>query len=288
MTAKQNHMFVLGGAAALMLSTWSGCATTYPPSELIKARDAYAESERSVAAQYNPAGLHEAKVALEHAEKLYKQDDNAHATRDAAYIAMRRAERAKAEGQTAQLSARAADAEKSAAELRTKSAEQARQQLDSARDQLASATEARQAAEARAQEAMTQLRLSRAVEMAEEPRGTVLTIPGAFLFASNESRLQPTASDKLDKIVAALKEQQDRKILVEGHTDSTGTNEFNQQLAQERANAVASYLTSHGIPSDKVTATGIGETRPVATNDTAEGRANNRRVEITVQKLEPQ
>jgi outer membrane protein OmpA-like peptidoglycan-associated protein len=286
MKSRWNNIGV-GGAAASMLISLGGCATTQPPSELIQAREAYANSERSAAAKYDPAALHEAKVALDRAEKLFEEEEDARSTRDAAYIAMRRAERAKVEGQTAQFNARAVEAKKSAAERQTAAAQKTQQQLEAARDRLASAKQAREAAEARAQEAMTKLRLSQAVAMTEEPRGTVLTVPGAFLFASGKSQLQPIAGDKLDKIAEALKQQQNRKILIEGHTDSRGSNELNQRLSQERADAVASYLSSHGVPREQISAEGVGESRPIATNETPEGRAYNRRVEITVQRVEP-
>ncbi len=283
----KRHEIVAGGMTGILMTVLGACATTRPPSELIEARDAYAESERSAAAKYDPAALHDAKVALQRAEQLYEEEDDARETRDAAYIAMRRAERAKVEGQTAELNARATEAKTNAAKVQSQAAERAREELRATRAEVAAAEQARKAAEERAQQAMMKLRLSRAVAMAEEPRGTVLTVPGAFLFASNESQLQPTANEKLTTIVEALKEQQNRKILIEGHTDSRGSSELNQRLSQERADAVAAYLASHGIAREQITATGVGESRPVASNDTPEGRANNRRVEITVQRLEP-
>ena len=273
--------------AGMIVVVLAGCATARPPSELIKARDAYAASERGAAAQFDPAALHDAKVALERAERLYEEEEDARSTRDAAYIAMRRAERADVQGETAQLNARAQEAKSRAAAAQAKAASEAQTQLEATREQLASATDAREAAEQRSQEAMMKLRLTQAVAITEEPRGTVLTVPGAFLFASGKSVLQPTANAKLDKVVEALKAQQNRKILIEGHTDSQGANEMNQQLSEARAQAVASFLTSHGVPNEHITSVGVGESRPIASNETPEGRANNRRVEITVQRTEP-
>ena len=134
---------------------------------------------------------------------------------------------------------------------------------------------------------MLKLQLSKAAAVTEEPRGTVIVLAGGFLFRSEDATLMPTASEKLDQIVSAVKEQGNRKILVEGHTDSRGADDYNMNLSKQRADSVANYLTSHGIASEKVSATGVGSTRPVASNDTPEGRATNRRVEITIQRTEP-
>jgi outer membrane protein OmpA-like peptidoglycan-associated protein len=121
----------------------------------------------------------------------------------------------------------------------------------------------------------------------EESRGTVITIPGSVLFASGKSTLLPSAQIKLNAVAEALKDQDDRKIMVEGHTDSQGTEDFNMVLSQGRAQAVRDYLVSRGVPTDRITAQGYGLTRPVADNKSPEGRANNRRVEIIVETIEP-
>jgi len=79
-------------------------------------------------------------------------------------------------------------------------------------------------------------------------------------------------------------ETKERKLTIEGHTDSQGSSAFNQDLSQRRANAVRSYIISRGYPSDLVVAQGIGKDRPVADNTSPEGRANNRRVEIIIDR----
>jgi len=85
----------------------------------------------------------------------------------------------------------------------------------------------------------------------------------------------------LDKVAEIAKKYPNLKLRVEGHTDSTGSADLNQTLSQKRADAVRNYLTSNGgIPGDQVVAAGFGKTRPIASNDTAEGRAQNRRVEF--------
>ena len=94
------------------------------------------------------------------------------------------------------------------------------------------------------------------------------------------------AQSKLTSVAEALKDQDDRKIVVEGHTDSVGSDASNQELSMARAQSVVGFLTSHGVPADRVTAQGFGASRPVADNKSPEGRANNRRVEIIVQNQE--
>jgi OOP family OmpA-OmpF porin len=92
----------------------------------------------------------------------------------------------------------------------------------------------------------------------------------------------PIAQSKLNDVAKALKDQGYKAIVVEGHTDSRGSDENNMKLSQRRADSVRSHLITQGITADKITAVGWGESRPVADNDTAEGRANNRRVELVV------
>jgi outer membrane protein OmpA-like peptidoglycan-associated protein len=116
----------------------------------------------------------------------------------------------------------------------------------------------------------------------EEARGTVITLDGSVLFASGKYDLLPIARQKLTDIAHALKDQGFKKITVEGHTDSRGSESTNRMLSENRAMAVRTLLVSEGIEPDKITAIGLGESRPIADNSTPEGRANNRRVEIIV------
>jgi outer membrane protein OmpA-like peptidoglycan-associated protein len=90
----------------------------------------------------------------------------------------------------------------------------------------------------------------------------------------------------LDKVAATLVEYDQTIIEVAGHTDSTGSETYNQSLSERRASSVASYLSSRGVPSQRLITVGGGESHPVASNDTAEGREQNRRVEITIVPVE--
>jgi len=99
-------------------------------------------------------------------------------------------------------------------------------------------------------------------------------------FETNKAVLKVSAYPKLQEVIASLNGQPDLKVLIEGHTDSTGKKDYNQKLSEQRAAAVMKYLNSKGIAAERMTATGYGMERPIASNDTAEGRAENRRVEF--------
>ncbi|MCP3099072.1 OmpA family protein [Myxococcus sp. K15C18031901] len=139
-------------------------------------------------------------------------------------------------------------------------------------------------AERKASEALSQLeQANKDLRVSEEARGTVLTLSGSVLFASGKSELLPVARQRLSDVAEVLK-QSDNPLLIEGHTDSQGSDELNQRLSYQRAERVKDYLMDRGIPGDRIQVRGLGEYQPVASNSTAEGRANNRRVEIVVER----
>jgi len=118
----------------------------------------------------------------------------------------------------------------------------------------------------------------------QEERGLVLTLSGSILFRSAKSDLMPNARVKLDQVAQALLAIPARNLIVEGHTDSQGADAYNQDLSQHRAEAVRNYLVQKGYPANRIQAHGRGEVSPIANNDSAEGRANNRRVEIVIER----
>lgn len=113
------------------------------------------------------------------------------------------------------------------------------------------------------------------------PRGMVITL-NDVLFANGQSSLNPGADANLSKIFNFMSNNPDRKLLIEGHTDSVGSVQSNQQLSQNRAQSVYSYLISQGVPASRLSVQGLGESSPVSSNASASGRQQNRRVEITV------
>jgi outer membrane protein OmpA-like peptidoglycan-associated protein len=112
-----------------------------------------------------------------------------------------------------------------------------------------------------------------------------LNMPGNVTFATDSSDLSPAFFDVLTSVSKILKEFDQTVVEVAGHTDNTGTDAYNQSLSERRASAVAQYLQSQGVISQRLITVGMGEARPVADNGTTEGRQVNRRVEITMVPL---
>jgi outer membrane protein OmpA-like peptidoglycan-associated protein len=112
-----------------------------------------------------------------------------------------------------------------------------------------------------------------------------LNMPGNVTFATDSSDLSPAFFDVLNSVAKVMKEYNKTVVEVAGHTDSTGSDSYNQALSERRAGAVAQYLRSQSIGSERLLTVGMGEARPVADNGTADGRQANRRVEITMVPL---
>lgn len=273
----------------------SACASTIPTPELVGARHAYDQARIDPNAALVPESVLSAKQALDKAESVHNSDPQSDAERSYSYVAERRAELAVALGANAKSKK---DASQSTANygqlqdnLRTSAVaqlgaergavNQLGTQLAQTQTGLAQETDARKAAEARAARAMESL--AKIAQVKEEARGMVITLSGQVLFVTGKSELLPAAQDQLGVVAKALQDQGPiRPIVVEGYTDSVGSEAANLKLSQDRAEAVRSFLVSKGLPSDKLTAVGRGKANPVAPNDTADGRANNRRVELIV------
>jgi outer membrane protein OmpA-like peptidoglycan-associated protein len=112
--------------------------------------------------------------------------------------------------------------------------------------------------------------------------GIKITFPSGILFDVNKSALQPGARVNLEKLAGILNKYEDTDILIEGHTDSTGPEEYNMDLSIRRANSVGTYLADNQVSPVRFKLLGYGETQPVASNDSVEGRQQNRRVEIAI------
>ncbi len=293
----------------------TACASAPPPRQLLDARAAYNEARLGKAAEIAPAELHSASESLNAAERAYQDDPESAETFALAYVALRTAQLVQVQADT---KAAKADLDKAQRELdqleademaRTKNelsrAKQqlsdknkelavrneqlsaAGQQLQTKEEQLAEEKAARAAAEERERDAMRRLAAAAALNVKEEPRGTVIVLPGSVLFASGKYMLMPEAQQKLGLVADTIAPQaQKHEIVVEGHTDSQGTPESNQVLSENRARAVMDFLISRGVPAQSITSVGIGQMRPAADNSSAEGRTTNRRVEIIVKPRE--
>ncbi|WP_405219975.1 OmpA family protein [Lentisalinibacter sediminis] len=177
-----------------------------------------------------------------------------------------KSERARLEARTQEADRARSDAQSARAD-----AESARADASSARDEVAASRAARQ----ELQRQITELNAR------ETDRGLVVTL-GDLLFATGKSDLTGGAGANLDKLAAFLDEYDDRTVLIEGHTDSVGSEESNQFLSQRRAESVKSYLVSRGVQANRLTTLGLGQGSPVSSNDTATGRQQNRRVEVII------
>lgn len=200
----------------------------------------------------------QSEVALRNAEASQR---NAEASQRNAQALERQSEASLRSAETAQ---RQADAERQAANAAQLDANTARQQT--------------QDAQSRARQLETQLK---EMEAKKTERGMVITL-GDVLFDTNQAQLKSGGTRNVQKLADFFKQYPQRKVMIEGFTDSTGSNTRNQELSDNRAHAVRTALLDMGISADRITTRGYGESYPVAGNDTAAGRQLNRRVEIIV------
>ncbi|HZR56144.1 MAG TPA: OmpA family protein [Terriglobales bacterium] len=212
---------------------------------------------------------------------------SAEAQRRAAEEQQAAAQRAQAEAALAQSQQQAEAQQRQAAELAQQQAEQARKQAELAQQQAnqqAQASEqARQQAEAEKNQMRARLlqQLNQVLQTRDTARGLIVSMPDV-LFDTGKSQLKPAARERLARVGGILLAYPDIKVEIDGYTDSTGSPEFNQKLSMERAGAVESYLAQQGVAGTSMTTQGFGPSDPIASNDTAAGRQQNRRVELVV------
>ncbi len=304
------NKFLIASLALSGLIT--GCATV-APGQLVDARNMYASSAQGPASQLTPTELYDAKKVLDKANIEFEQNGDTLECRDLAYVAQRKVELADVKARTEQDRRAITEAQKAGVVVRDDQARSTQNALTASRQQLTNERrdnvsntnqllaandaqnrelestnskleaeqKARMSAEAKLAGAMKDLASIAAVK--EEARGVVITLSGSVLFASGKYALLNTAMTKLDQVAEALKQQDgDKRMVVEGHTDSQGSDATNQPLSMNRATAVRDYLVGRGVAAAKITAVGMGATHPITDNKTAENRANNRRVEIVI------
>jgi outer membrane protein OmpA-like peptidoglycan-associated protein len=171
------------------------------------------------------------------------------------------------------------------AEASTREAEASNAAAQKARDQaLVSRMEAgRQMAAAETERARVAKLQKELADLQAQPtdRGMVLTL-GDVLFDTGRAELKSGAFSTIDRLATFLRENPERRVAIEGHTDAVGSDSSNQSLSQRRAEAVRAALVSRGIDGTRITAQGMGEAVPVANNSTGEGRQRNRRVEVII------
>jgi outer membrane protein OmpA-like peptidoglycan-associated protein len=274
-----------------------GYAQEYAPDELLEARkllDDAASAKNGSAEQEHLGYLadRQARLAASSGTIEYYQNEKSQA--QARYIKQIESERLTAKenleetrDQLSKVESALLEKDANVEELQARKAE-----LEKRRNSLESELTAKQAALTESEKARADAEeraaaaiasLNELANVKEEANETVITLSGSVLFKTGKAELLPLAENKLAKVADALKQLDDeQQIVVEGHTDSRGSSEMNQELSQKRAESVQKYLASQGVNSSRLKAVGKGEQDPIADNNSPEGRANNRRVELRI------
>ena len=275
---KTTQNLIAAAVGTILIAACASTPKTLPEVDQARA-DVQTLSRDPLAEQIASKELADARTSLQGAETALKEgrkDDALHY----AYLASQQArtgeqhideQRAKE-----QVAKGEADRNKVLLEARTSEAEQA---AAAAKAQAAAAESARQqalSAQAQAEDMQRQLA---ELQAKQTDRGMVLTL-GDVLFDTGKATLKPGADSVMERVATFMEKNPDTKVMIEGHTDSRGSDEYNQELSKRRAEAVQTALASRGIDRGRVEAIGKGEGFPVASNETSAGQQQNRRVEI--------
>jgi outer membrane protein OmpA-like peptidoglycan-associated protein len=258
---------------------------------LQRQEDSYVAEERARALGREQKAL---DLAQAEAARSRQADLDTQAARTARDLAERQAQTEAAGRAAAELNARTASAGQATAERAAADAEAARAAAEAARAQAVASQQAAEAQTRQAQGAAAQseqdktvlreqlrTQLSVILDTRETARGLIVNLSDV-LFDTASSSLKPGAREKLARVSGILVSHDGLRLAVEGHTDSVGTDAYNQGLSERRAESVRAYLVDQKFAAGSVGAAGLGEGQPVATNDTASGRQQNRRVELVV------
>lgn len=252
------------------LAAVTGCASTPGDTSKIDSLEQRIESLGSMQgdAQHAPIAVEEAKEALEKLRAMNEDGADDHVYEHQKYLTEKKIEIAQE-----MITAGKADKTISSAEGRRKDV-----LLDAKEREVSEIRDRMKKMSGRADELTQQVQ---DLQTKETERGLVLTL-GSVLFETNESELQEGAAREMKKVAQFLNEYSEREIMIEGFTDSRGAEEYNQQLSERRAQSVKETLSRHGVDSSRIKTEGYGQEYPVASNDNAAGRQQNRRVEIVI------
>lgn len=276
---KAQYNFVLAAALAGVLS---GCTTTPERIESLEtARAVVPQVEASPRAGVAATYVSDARKALDRANQLVEDNAKLSDIEFHAEIAAKNAQIANEKILTAQAreELQKGEAERQAVLVGAREREA---RLHAQRAQAAQAD-----ADAASHRANTLEQELADLRAKPTERGMVLTL-GDVLFDTGQATLKPGAYVTIDRLSEALKREPDRQVIIEGHTDSVGADEYNQALSERRAQAVQTALLERGVASNQLRALGKGESFPVASNDNAGGRQQNRRVEMIFANTGPQ
>jgi len=282
-------------ASAVLLAACSTVPTTTPALDQARA-DFVAANNNPQVSSYAPLEFKQASDALNAANAAAAKRESLEDIDRLAYVAKQKIATAQEVARAKAAEANIADAQRQRTEVRleARTAEAERAKREAAEAQAAAAAAQQQAASAQQQAALAQDQTRMLAERAAKleallvelhatktERGMVVTI-GDVLFATNEANLTPNGMSTLRKLADVMAQNPERSVLVEGFTDSTGSSSYNMDLSQRRANAVATALSSMGVPRERIAMKAYGEAFPVAANDSASNRQLNRRVEIVL------
>src|SRR6266705_630217 len=268
------------------------------PLEVFEARNAVRIAHIALADKYAPSMVAKAEHQLRALEEAYSQRRDRKSAEASAERMKQQAEKAAQEAarqkQEADQARAAALAQQQAAQAEAEQAskDRAAAQADAAqasRDRAAAQADAEKARQAAAQaeaekgqlRAQLLAQLNSILQTRDSARGLIVNMSDV-LFDTGSYTLKPGAREKLAKISGIVLAHPGLMLQIEGHTDSVGGDEFNQQLSERRAGSVREFLAEQGVSASSITARGFGKTQPVASNETAEGRQRNRRVELVV------
>ena len=282
---------IRAGSCLVLLAALAACSTTPERvPELEQARAAVQQLEREPKVQQAASEtLRKSRAALARAEAALDEGESLALVTHEAYVARRQAEIGMQLTAEAEAVEALRDGERRRNELRLEARTQEAEQARKLAQRRASEAE-RNAREAALSQSVAEAALDEADRLAGEleemkaeqtERGVVLTLSDV-LFDTNEAELRQGAMRAMDRLAEYMNGNPKRELLIEGHTDSRGSEQYNRQLAAERANAVADALVQRGIARNRLRTVGLGEAYPVASNESSAGRQENRRVEIVV------
>ena len=279
------------GAALLTAGLLAACASHAPLPALEQARSTVERTTTNPAVgRYAQLELREARDALARADQAWNKDHDETETKHLAYLAERRAEiasnAARARELDVQVQSSGSETNRLRLQARTTEAEQATQRAQVAQQQAMGAEQrAKQQQQQAAMSAQDRVRALegelRDLEAQQTERGLLVTL-GDVLFAFDKAELSAQAGPRMDKLASFLKQFPERKVLIEGFTDSVGNDGYNRSLSERRAQAAGDALVQRGVDRARISARGFGKSHPVASNGSPEGRAMNRRVEIVI------
>jgi outer membrane protein OmpA-like peptidoglycan-associated protein len=279
------NLILSAALAALLLA----CASAPQRNESVEEARTEVQklSQQPLAQQAASTDIEAARSSLQQADTALQQRKSPDEVNHLAYLALRHAQAGQARVAAAAARQEVAQAEQErnrvVLQTRERETQRARSEAETAKSQAETAKSQAETAKNEAQAVQSQLESARQqlqdLQAKQTERGMVVTL-GDVLFDTGRATLKPGAERALERLAQFLRTNPGTRIIVEGHTDSVGSEAYNEELSQRRAQAVTEALRARGVPAEQYQAKGLGKAYPVASNETPAGRQQNRRVEI--------